>query len=82
MEEKHQIALGVNEVKTIIMVFVFLIIGIVIMYYLIGLDLIESDEATGHMNNTTDKFMLAIAVVITVIIISVLLLLFKVFGKK
>ena len=82
MEEKFDIAIGVNEIKTILMVFVFLIIGIVIIFYLMGLDLIDDEVAEGHMDNVTEKFILAISVVITVIIISILLMLFKVFGKK
>jgi len=81
MEEKYNIALGVNEIRTIIMVFVFLIIGIVIMFYLIGLDIIENEVAEGHMDNITDDFILALGVIVTVIIISILMLLFKVFKK-
>jgi len=81
MEEKFNIALGINEVKTIIMIFVFLIIGIVIVFYIAGLDLIDDESAEENITDIIAKFAVAIAVVVTVVIISVLLLLFKVFKK-
>ena len=84
MEQEFKFSISVGTVKTIVMIFVMLLISVVIIYYLLSLSgtLIDDEEAQDQMENITDKFILAVGVVMTVVIISVLLLLFKVFGKK
>jgi len=84
MEQEFKFSISVGTVKTIVMIFVMLLISVVIIYYLLSLSstLIDDEEAQDQMANITDKFILAVGVVMTVVIISVLLLLFKVFGKK
>jgi uncharacterized protein YqhQ len=84
MEQEFKFSISVGTVKTIVMIFVMLLISVVIIYYLLSLSstLIDDEEAQNQMANITDKFILAVGVVMTVVIISVLLLLFKVFGKK
>ena len=82
METKFPLGISLNDVKTVVMIFVMIIVGIVIYFYVSGLGLIDDPQANSMINNTTGWFILAITVIGIVVVILILMYLFKAFDSK
>ena len=78
---RYNFPLKVAAITTVLVIIATLAIGYVFMYYLRDLDIIDSAEASGHINNTTDLWVKVAGVTGFVVIIVLLFYIFKALPK-
>jgi len=67
------------ELVTIIMVIIF---AYIMIFYMRGLDIVTDSEAQGHINNTTDQWVVIVGVIIFAVVLSILLTVLFVLKNK
>lgn len=69
----------VIELITIIMVIVF---GYIMLFYMRDLNIVTDSEARGHINNTTDQWVVLVGIIFFAIILGILFSVLFVLKKK
>jgi len=69
----------VIELVTIIMVIIF---GYIMLFYMRDLNIVTDSEARGHINNTTDQWVVLVGIIFFAIILGILFSVLFVLKKK
>lgn len=75
-------AIKESTVISIITIVMMIVFGYIMIFYMRDLDIVSNSEAKGHINNTTDQWVLLVGILFFAIVMGILFAVLAVLRKK